>query len=65
MDELTERINRTGVTASVNSYCGAGSPIKRSAITAATLNRLPLSATPWAAMRPLNLPNVWTPLMSQ
>jgi hypothetical protein len=32
--------------------CGAGSPIKRSVITAATLNRLALSATPWAAMPP-------------
>src|SRR6516165_2830946 len=53
MDELTDRINRAGVTADVSSYLmWRGLPIKLSAITAVTLSRLPLSATPWAAMRP-------------
>ena len=53
MDKLTERINRTGVNANVNSYLmWRGLADKSMAIIAAIPNRLPLSATPWAAMPP-------------
>jgi hypothetical protein len=48
MDKLTERINRIGVTADVNSYL-MWRGLADQAISD-YLNRLPLSATPWAAM---------------